>query len=387
MARRADRAERGPGGRGIVVLFVLASLAGGAAIIGLRFYGFHALVAAGAGSAVIVLYALLALPFKPCALSTGVIGDNCYYLGFILTLTSLAWSLYRVGEGNAAGEDFVLDIVSGFGIALLTTAVGVVMRVALNPPKVDLVEEEMAAFHSLRHYYEMMHRDLASLTATNKQFALGMETSIKEFHKRFKGDLRDEATARKAAIMEIVGEAELRLVDRLAELEHDTAQRMDKTADIVSKHADDAVEKALASVAAAARARLSKVIRDFRSYLGSASGEGFDKMGGIAEVAAAATQEINRTIGKLEETVARLEESTQATASDLPERAGTMADRVERHLKAMTDAVTRMEKASEDLEGRLSRLSGRVRSMEDSVYTDRARPRRGVLGWLAWGRR
>ena len=53
-------------------------------------------------------------------------GDNCYYPGFVFTLTSLAVTLYQM-SGAAVGQDTLRDVISGFGIALSSTIVGIVL--------------------------------------------------------------------------------------------------------------------------------------------------------------------------------------------------------------------------------------------------------------------
>ena len=149
------------------------------------------------------------------------------------------------------------EVVSGFGIALLTTAVGVVMRFGLNPPRVDLIEEEQAAFHSIRHYYDMMHRDHASLTATNKQLALEMKVSLDEFRKSFHDGLRAEAEARTATTLEITEKAEGRLVERLAELEAASITQLGKAVELIGKEAEGATELAVTATTNAAKSRLA----------------------------------------------------------------------------------------------------------------------------------
>ena len=72
------------------------------------------------------------------------IGDNCYYLGFVFTLISLAVTLaqfYHIGTGAEAPgsqpppspqiQDEIQKAISGFGIALSSTIAGIVLRVLM----------------------------------------------------------------------------------------------------------------------------------------------------------------------------------------------------------------------------------------------------------------
>lgn len=64
-------------------------------------------------------------------------GDSLYYMGFLFTTTSLAAGLIVIGirlqgsEGTA-GSDLVLSFLPPFGAALVTTIVGLCMRVVLS---------------------------------------------------------------------------------------------------------------------------------------------------------------------------------------------------------------------------------------------------------------
>lgn len=55
------------------------------------------------------------------------LGDNCYYLGFLFTLATLALALYRFSGQVGVIEELVRD----FGIALWTTIVGMLLRIII----------------------------------------------------------------------------------------------------------------------------------------------------------------------------------------------------------------------------------------------------------------
>lgn len=70
------------------------------------------------------------------------IGDNSYYLGFLFTLTSLAVTLYFVIEAGSETARLIPEIISGFGVALSSTIVGVFLRVLMLQLKVDVETRE-----------------------------------------------------------------------------------------------------------------------------------------------------------------------------------------------------------------------------------------------------
>ena len=58
--------------------------------------------------------------------------DNFYYLGLLFTLISLIYVLVRVfGFGEGGAEDGTQQIIGNFGIALVSTVVGIVVRIVL----------------------------------------------------------------------------------------------------------------------------------------------------------------------------------------------------------------------------------------------------------------
>jgi methyl-accepting chemotaxis protein len=77
-------------------------------------------------SVVIIIYALLAFRKAQNDASYDQMGDNCYYLGFMLTLIALSISLIRFGaDGGSLGDS---GLVARFGISLLTTLLGLGAR-------------------------------------------------------------------------------------------------------------------------------------------------------------------------------------------------------------------------------------------------------------------
>jgi cytochrome c556 len=66
-------------------------------------------------------------------------GDNCYYLGLIYTLASLSYAIATFDPADTA-----TTIVQGFGIALVTTIFGLILRVFFSQGRPDLenVEEQ-----------------------------------------------------------------------------------------------------------------------------------------------------------------------------------------------------------------------------------------------------
>ncbi|NVK20802.1 MAG: hypothetical protein HWE30_19155 [Methylocystaceae bacterium] len=125
-------------------LLILAFILGiGSAVI-LKYLGFPPWVPAVVTGSVIIGYALLTYIPDSARLEPEQIGDNCYYLGFCITLASLAYTLYGL---SSAGNDseMLSDVISGFGVALSSTVVGVMTRVVLLQYRVDLAARDKQA--------------------------------------------------------------------------------------------------------------------------------------------------------------------------------------------------------------------------------------------------
>ena len=78
-------------------------------------------------AAALFLYAGVASAIGRARIEPETVGDNCYYLGFLFTLTSLAVTLYQLSGLDSS--NVLRDIISGFGVALSSTIVGVALRV------------------------------------------------------------------------------------------------------------------------------------------------------------------------------------------------------------------------------------------------------------------
>lgn len=120
-------------------------------------------------------------------------GDNLYYLGFLYTLTSLAYSLYRF----SADEQDTAIIVTNFGIAIATTILGMALRILLARPVVDTLEtiEEAARLelattarnlraemsYIVATFRESLEEDSKDVSRGVKVFTQQLEQGLKQF--------------------------------------------------------------------------------------------------------------------------------------------------------------------------------------------------------------
>jgi len=124
--------------------FLIAALLGGAALVVLKYFAIDQLYITVTACAIIVAYWLIVATVPALRIREDQLGDNCYYLGFLFTLASLAYALYQFGLAGSM-EGSVEQIVANFGLALGSTITGILLRVLINQARRDVLETEQDA--------------------------------------------------------------------------------------------------------------------------------------------------------------------------------------------------------------------------------------------------
>ena len=124
--------------------FLIAALCGGGSLVALKLVGFDQVYITGAACAIIVAYWAIVAAVPVLRIREDQLGDNCYYLGFLFTLASLAYALYQFGLAGST-EGSVEQIVANFGLALGSTITGILLRVLINQARRDVLETEQDA--------------------------------------------------------------------------------------------------------------------------------------------------------------------------------------------------------------------------------------------------
>jgi hypothetical protein len=124
---------------------------------------------------VMVAYAAIVRGQGTGRLRSDQAGDNCYYLGLLFTLTSLGYAIFTFDPADTA-----TTIVQGFGVALATTILGLVLRVFFNQSRVDLFEVEDSARLELAEAAGQLKKELSDIALSFRSFADGIQQSIVE---------------------------------------------------------------------------------------------------------------------------------------------------------------------------------------------------------------
>lgn len=154
---------------------VIAFLAGVAGTLAMKLLDVPPLWVAGWSALVLVVYALATWMIGQLRIEPESIGDNCYYLGFLLTLTSLAVTLYQLADATDQGvgqAGALRAIISGFGVALSSTIVGVALRVLMMQMRPDIVARDREARIELAQAAREFRSELGLSVATLKEFSL-----------------------------------------------------------------------------------------------------------------------------------------------------------------------------------------------------------------------
>ena len=128
---------------GFVVIFATKLVARGQPILG-------GIVASGIGVAIMVIYLAQQRRERPEG-ERSRLGDEVYYLGLLYTLTSLCAalvSLFLLDGAERPLEERTNEMVGSFGIALLTTMAGIVMRMPLQRRATDVQATVIRIPHS-----------------------------------------------------------------------------------------------------------------------------------------------------------------------------------------------------------------------------------------------
>lgn len=182
--------------------FLFFATAGSIAILIAKFFEVPTwLIATGAG-VVMLGYAIMVQKRGSAKLRSDQAGDNCYYLGLIYTLTSLAFAIFTFDPFDTA-----TTIVQGFGIALATTIFGLILRVFFGQTRVDLYENEEQVRIELAEAAGKLRGQLTNLSLEFKSFTTGLQQSVIELAEEALESIR--ATSEKAdkAVVELSEQA------------------------------------------------------------------------------------------------------------------------------------------------------------------------------------
>jgi methyl-accepting chemotaxis protein len=313
--------------------FILAALLGTASIVALHVWNINQFTITAMPIFVILVYGSWEYFFDQTA-SPDELGDRLYYLGFLFTLVSVAYSLWKF-----AGIDRdVQQILSNFGIALGTTITGLILRVILNQVHEDPVELERRSRMDLRDAAMDLRLELNSAVEDVRNFRRDVLLSTGEGVQQL---IRSASDALKDSIAAVTGATETaaaRIDSALLQLPNRGSQ------------VDEAADKLIQGLVKYGRAvELLKVdpdplaaeLKPLRQAL-ARNTKVIDKFADASEDSAKKlTDEISRLNGAIGEMEERIKNVSLSTISDSAQKAADDLGRLSSSTTTSADRVTK----------------------------------------------
>lgn len=173
------------------VAFLMAFFIGTIGVITLKELGFGPIFAIAFSGISIFAYVVFE-GTRRYHVAPATIGDNIYYLGFLFTLVSLSYTLYKF----SSSDNEIDQIIQNFGIALSTTLMGVVGRVYFHQTS-DIFDQPDAKSEAMASPFiptEQMSEALVHASAALKSFNEQQAASIAPLSKMV-GTLQASAQA------------------------------------------------------------------------------------------------------------------------------------------------------------------------------------------------
>jgi len=310
--------------------FMLFAFGGGAAILIAKALGIAAIPVAAFAAISMVAYAFVVQTSGTGKLRADQAGDNCYYLGLIFTLISLAYAIFFFDPATTA-----TTVVQGFGIALATTIMGLVLRVFFSQMRVDLVQTEDTARIELADAAGRLKAELQSITISMSDY--GRET--------------------RQALEELRGQ----VIEALGAVQGDTAKSMSETS--------AAAIEAIRSVTTSATEALSAMSTAATTAVNEQAVEATAR----ARRMTTATDKVISRIEKHADAMSGIEKSTTAIGASLATLEGA-ADRTQQNLGELSrqagelaETQSSLVQAGIDLRQAVADMAAQVKSFDETA--------------------
>jgi hypothetical protein len=329
---------------------------GAAAIWSLKLLGYSQWTVTAIPVSLMFLYAGMAFATRRYRLREDRVGDNIYYLGFLYTLTSLSYALY-VYDPSGAGAT---EIITNFGIAILTTIIGLAGRVFFNQMRVEPAEFEREARFALVQASSELRASLADATIEMSNFKRKtfqiLEEGVTDMSSTARATLESNIakfSETNANILEQIQGAFRNFTDHSSRLNEIASRNVEALAALFER-----IERIEASPELLA-AKLDPVMQRFAEVAeetvrrNRAQTNELKRFRDLIEATTAATDALQKSVGLAEHTIfstvgeitKRLEENA-ATAGRFNESVGAMVTTVVSELNASREVVAALEAAA-----------------------------------------
>jgi hypothetical protein len=371
--------------------FVSFAFAGSIAIILAKHLEAGAVAVAVGAVLLLLAYAWLVQSRGTAKLRSDQAGDNCYYLGLIYTLASLAYAIFTFDPAGTA-----TTIVQGFGIALATTIAGLILRVFFNQSRVDLYETEDSARLELAQAASRLKSELSQIAVSFSDFGHQTRQIITE--------MRDAAVE----TVEGTAKASTQAVEQVAAMAQDTLKAQSTDLGNKSRRLGQATEKVAVSIeqnaerldaAALSSERFAAVVeklhqaatgaRNAAQAVADQVGLASQVHGSVSESSrslVAATERIDRIVADTSTAVLRFQSDLQARLQDVeigPNAAvqktiAGVAEVAETLRSSVDRLVSAHRNSAQEIEAETSSLLAALRSHNSALEAELGRSRQNV---------
>lgn len=290
------------------------------------------------------LYIFFALR-QQSELPISVIGDSFYYLGFILTLVALVASLYFLAMNQSVNMN---NVVGSFGVALITTIIGLIARLVVTSFSVQAKERR-------EHLENEIERSLTTFSEHLDGLTTGVVASIAKVHAETEGTLRETIKRHDAFHNEVLESYKASMASAEEEVQRSIKQlsaRIDAIVvepDVLSKPLVASIEQ-ITNALDQHQHRYAEVNSNLAASNNALSGQ-FEKSSTVVQ------EHVNR----LEESLARAIESQ---AGLYQRRLSEIGDAI---LQSFGDIKDLKIEAQDDVKNKLSALASEIESLTEGI--------------------
>ncbi|HEX6980229.1 MAG TPA: hypothetical protein VF342_13105 [Alphaproteobacteria bacterium] len=338
------------------------------------------LAAEAAGSTVVAALAMIAyflygLTRAKSERNTERFADSLYYLGFIFTLGALflAMSPWFQESGQITSQ----NIIQKFGIAILTTFIGMSLRIILLQLRQTVSDQEEEARESIARYVTDLNVEVSRTLTEIREFRKAAVKSVTDAA----GDLArqmQQISASSEKAVSSANDAILRSVDqvtgRLEQAVGEVVRRLgeiDVPTDVFAIRIQESAD-ALAHDIANLRNSLNDSAGSFASTLADSSSTMVrikNEIDGLQRVIASASQSVSQIATAAAESMANNQRFAQ-TASEAAEAMQRFREEARTLAQALQDLNQRLEVRAEAHQAELERVAASVRAAVDEVRSN-----------------
>lgn len=324
--------------------FLVFAFVGFAGIILAKLYDVSTQWVAVGACATMLSYALLVGRAGTGRLRADQTGDNCYYLGLIYTLASLSYAIFTFDPDNTA-----TTIVQGFGIALVTTILGLVLRVFFNQGRPDLENTEQQVRLEFMEAAARLKSELSTVVQSTNDMSRQLGQSIQEIHSSARSAIENFASQTTENVLAVTKAATEAIDTQSKDLNARSKahlKAMDAVVSRLERHSGalDGLSEALLAISQAAQStrEVAEAAAAAVASLPETVGVGQSSATAAADAARLASARLSIEIQKLEAGIGRIHGEFAQQIADLKAGPATVA----------AEAMQAIEKSAKTLAAR-----------------------------------